>query len=465
MSNVIYSKYSNDRDERFNIITEIVKDEAGVKWVLKRPFTLVAENHVSRMVESSEMLKRHYQGTSVEVADITRCESGVKVAWVEGEAFSDYLDRLYEKGEVNKWKEKIDEYFENIFAHRRWDVCSSAEFEQVFGTPEKTEKIEIVDYIDIDILFANVIYANGKWTIYDCEWVMPFPVPVKFLIYRCLLYYANTQSKIGSTQESIYDKFDITKDERQIFEKMEDNLQKYIAGNRVPMWRLYQSIHGNVVNIGRIYDKYMEQVSAQVFYDYGDGFSEENSKPVLERENGANDRVVRLSIPEGTTGIRFDPAGGACVIKLGNVKDEKGSILQYITNGQMINRDTYLYLHVDPQIVIRDFTGKWIQIEYEIHFVNGNDDVATEQANKLLTELIEDNDNLAREMRKREEDIRKQTKQLEEKSIIFEKQAEELSALRTENAFLKEMYQQKDTVLDQILHSKRWKICNIFRRK
>ena len=47
--------------------------------------------------------------------------------------------------------------------------------------------------MNIDMSFDNIItdQTDNKYKIIDYEWVFPFPIPVKFVIYRavvCFLY-------------------------------------------------------------------------------------------------------------------------------------------------------------------------------------------------------------------------------------------------------------------------------------
>ena len=51
MERTIYSKYSNERAERFRIRTDIVTDEAGEKKVYKYACTIQAGDHIRRQEE------------------------------------------------------------------------------------------------------------------------------------------------------------------------------------------------------------------------------------------------------------------------------------------------------------------------------------------------------------------------------------------------------------------------------
>ena len=50
MSKIIYSKYSNERDDRFKIRTSILQDELGNKKVKKTPLSKESNEHVKNII-------------------------------------------------------------------------------------------------------------------------------------------------------------------------------------------------------------------------------------------------------------------------------------------------------------------------------------------------------------------------------------------------------------------------------
>lgn len=64
MDRTIYSKYSNERAERFRIRTDIVLDVAGRKTVYKYAGTKAADPHVRRIEECFRQLQEAYRGQS-----------------------------------------------------------------------------------------------------------------------------------------------------------------------------------------------------------------------------------------------------------------------------------------------------------------------------------------------------------------------------------------------------------------
>ena len=83
----------------------------------------------------------------------------------------------------------------------------------------------------------------------DYEWTFFFPVPVKYLQYRCLYYYI-----LGNTRRErvlgtdLYRTFGITKEEQKQFASMEEHFQQYQLGQYRPYWTLYEEISQGVID-------------------------------------------------------------------------------------------------------------------------------------------------------------------------------------------------------------------------
>lgn len=104
----------------------------------------------------------------------------------------------------------------------------------------------------------------------------------------------------------------------------------------------------------------------KVYFDFGDGLSEENSVQFIINDDS---RIKhRITLPEGCQFVRFDPVEGyACLVWNLQVRCES-QFLQVINhNGQALN-GVYVFRTDDPQIYLEALpTGtKWLEIEAEI---------------------------------------------------------------------------------------------------
>ena len=113
-----------------------------------------------------------------------------------------------------------------------------------------------------------------------------------------------------------------------------------------------------------------------------------------------------------------------CIMHVENVKDELGNDLNYDTNGWDIEEGMRVFLHNDPQIIIRlQENVRKLSVRYRLNFIDFED---------------------------------------EDYSHIIEKRIE---ALKQEKDAYYNAYMQKDRVLEQIYSSKRWKLLSHFSRK
>ncbi len=111
----------------------------------------------------------------------------------------------------------------------------------------------------------------------------------------------------------------------------------------------------------------------QVFFDYGEGFSEENNKTV---QIAVHDEMqkVELDVPKGVKAVRIDPLNGACMLELKTIcqqteQGKKALKLQY-TNACYQDEDKYIFTTEDPNaIFVVDGEGEFSHITAEFRFV------------------------------------------------------------------------------------------------
>ncbi len=254
MIKTIYTKVSNDRAQCFSVTTSI-REYQGKRFVVKTPVTPIAMEHVQSLKKKYSDLNRKYVETSFMFAKIEKNflnnledDSSVVVEYIEGKRFSSYLDRLLEEGNTELFYEEIQKYFDVLLMDEQ-QFEGSDEFENVFGDVVFPAGTPAVRMVDIDTLFDNVIYKNDNWIDYDYEWTFDFLIPVKYVIFRILNFYVARSEKRLIMKDGLFIKYGLDKDKIAIFEKMEESFQKYVYGNTVTMFNLYNDIHGENVYI------------------------------------------------------------------------------------------------------------------------------------------------------------------------------------------------------------------------
>lgn len=372
MYKTIYSKSSDDRAEKFQVITKIQQDKEE-KIVRKIPASSTSKQHVFTIVENFNKLREKYSKTNI-VFVPSKIENGcVFVDYVEGTTFEEYIDALLQNNEIEKCTNIVMDYFNNIFVeHETFE--KTTEFRNVFGDIVFPKSMEGVRLVDIDMLFGNVIYDEGKWFAYDYEWTFNFLVPIEYIVYRVLSYFSTNKTR-QKFSEYIYEKYSISEDDIIVYSDMESNFQRYIYGEIIPMWKLYDHIHGRVVDVKPIAQKYVRNHIFQVYYDYGEGYTEKNSNVIPVVEYKPYNYKVDIIIPEGAKKLRIDPSWSMCVTVIKNLTDENLNNINYITNGYVV-KDKVLFFHNDPQILIdlKEKACNCLTLDIEISSIDNEND-------------------------------------------------------------------------------------------
>ena len=400
-SQVLFTKYSNERDRRFRIRTDIL-EENGARLICKTAQGPEAAAHIAHIYDSYLALKKDLAGTSLsvnecvpetgriaqgetrgeEMPDIQAADVEHQAAfrpeklsfpWLSGRTLEEELDGLLQSHRLGEVKEKIRDYLA-LFSDCDTEFVPTPEFAEVFGNvsfarPQKSRAVS-----DIDMIFSNVIETENGRELIDYEWTFDFPVPLRFLHYRCLHYYAqgNAARAGGELDERrLMEEFDITGDEQRQFAAMERSFQKYILGGYRPIWKLYDDISDGVIEIAPLVAKESlrkKHCPASVWFDTGNGFSEEGRREYpLARTEGT---TLEIELPEGTKALRLKPYSGRCLVRLKAVGQEERT-LAWTSNGSPADNGDLIFDTDDPQIEIETQGDAPVQISFGVEPLTG----------------------------------------------------------------------------------------------
>ncbi|MCD8058794.1 MAG: hypothetical protein LUF88_10300 [Bacteroides fragilis] len=375
MDKDIFIKISNDRDERFRTITRVVQGENG-RYVIKAPENSDAYVHVRNIVQNRCMLERRFQNSKIRLAQSELYGEGVRIAWVEGQSFADYLDKLIDDGEKEACLRSMDEYFSQLLEMDIHSYRKLPDDNFCFETDRISKSEQAVSGLDIDMLFQNVIYDEKEkcWTDYDYEWVLNCDIPVRFFIFRCLNYYLTTKKRVLFLGSDIYERYQISNADMELYSQMEEQFQKYIAGRTIPLWKMYKALGGTVVPVIPLAERRINCKYAEVFFDSGKGFCVEESEKVYVEEYIPGKFRVRLEFPTGTQKLRFDPARCGCFLHICYVRDDLGNDMEYVLNETDCLGEEYVFLHDDPQICISVSDEIYaVDLEYSLRAIDIDD--------------------------------------------------------------------------------------------
>jgi len=178
MDSIVFTKYSNERDNKFKIKTSIIKNEDNILIVEKSPLTDEAKMHIDNMYKAYNLLSKKY---NADLLYISKCEMNDKTAqfeYIEGETLEKRLDDELAKRNYKVLLDLIIQYKEIIYnANDIVPFVVTGEFSEIFGNVTLSNNLKASSISNIDIIFSNII-INERWNLIDYEWTYRFPVPL-----------------------------------------------------------------------------------------------------------------------------------------------------------------------------------------------------------------------------------------------------------------------------------------------
>lgn len=329
-----YVKFSNDRKEEYAIRTEITVDE-----VIKVPMDMKARNHLKRMAEAYTKLKARYEGSGLK---INKCvfDDDTGIAHFEFEKGIS-LEVLMDEALFNKDFKKFEELFDKYYEYVSYNTAAG-----------------ITNY---DMIFANILVSDECWTVIDYEWTFDANKTSEEVAYRALYcYLLENQRRNCFDFSKLTGKIGITEEMAELFREREKTFQKSVTGNRESLGEIRATIGTYVIDTVELAEKELKRIvneRIQVYFDNGEGYSEQNSKYIPDVYKDKNHIEADIEFDGNVKMLRIDPADFRAVVKINelvingiNVLDNKKFIQ---TNGKTIKYGTYVFNTEDPNINLR----------------------------------------------------------------------------------------------------------------
>lgn len=351
MYNVIYSKYSNERNRRFQIRTDIIKNEE-IRYVQKIALTQTSYKHLNNMYENYLiMTKNFYLDESVEIVKCTKVRDNIlKFDYVEGCTLSQKISSLIENDRydlaidvVKDFKEKI----ENINYISEFEITD--DFINIFGEIELPKGLKASSLSNIDVIFSNIILNDEKWYFIDYEWIFNFKIPINFILYRALFdYNVHNDMKFN---ENIYNLLGITDFEIILYHKMEYNFQRYVCSE--PRLDSFYNLMKKKVHYRDSLIRNTNEYEFVCYVKCNDIYNEEMS--IKHIVNISHFHInINLDNFNNFDQIRIDPLNTNCVIldfKVYSTYNNKELNIR-CTNADFDTDDIKIFSTNDPQIYI-----------------------------------------------------------------------------------------------------------------
>ena len=392
MKTVIYSKYSNERNHRLAIRTDILEDENGRRYVRKMSEFPEGQMHVAALYHWYQSFSELCRGTRL---SYNRCEivpGGVELEYLTGETLEEHLLKVLKDQGISQCVSELFEYLELVRdLHSGETFENTLEFQQVFGNVEPKTGCACGPCSNIDLVCGNILITGDTWTAIDYEWSFDFPIPVNYLLYRIIFYFTDHAGRGAEFRNyDLMGQMGITKEEQELYARMETHFQHYVCRNHTPLRDLYGEISEGVFQV----EESIGREALQVFFDYGQGCCEQQSVTIPMDHWGIRKEVT---LPKDLKGLRVDPGSAAGMVKIRELKfdtDERRAAFT-LREGAVVG--DWLYLgDSDPNILINRIPkgAKTLTVDLTVYPV---EEIPMEEMARLAKEYVKQKQ-LLREM-------------------------------------------------------------------
>lgn len=441
----IYTKFTKERAQSFQIETAIYETEEGRK-VSKRPLNDQAKEHIERMHQNYIYFRAH---GSEYYAPCQKAGREILFSYIEGDTFYNRLLAALREERIDQFFVLLQEYQDfvrNFCVHNTEEFHMTEEFRRVFGDQQGLEGKEASRMLDIDLTLDNIILeeATGKPQIIDYEWVFSFPIPVDFIFYRTVLamYVKHGQELTQLVDpENLYELFHLSPEDRETYLSMNEHFNAYVNGGEESYEKIIKPYEKKMYEWERLKGGSIQ--FSQLFASKDLNFKEEDSVMLRLDES---DREVKITMDlkkyDHIGMMRFDPLNGPCEIEMGKIylyvgETKKEIFHQELKNNAVLNRGSiYLFESDDPMFLIpMDPEMKWDKMEVNFQFLL-RDQLKKEQIDQMV-QLVNDTENkLARKLVELESRC-EQIGELKEEILKLQGRLKFIESLRAYRWFIK----------------------------
>ncbi len=471
---LFYGKINRDRKAKFQVGTSIFCSPEGGKYVRKYPLDYQAKGHIGHMRDMEDAYR----------TDKVSCLQGKKAGDVQEYPFltgKTLLDECLEaaaRKDGNAILKKLEDFFTAAFSTKvETDTWDTPEFVEIFGDAALPEKEQGCIYpANIDLISENVFPSGGRYTIIDCEWIMDFKVPAKFILWRNLNLLWNQHREVLDgvfSPQAVYDRHGITKAEEETFRKWDLHFTMEYAGSNC--YARYSYVPRKVFLNQLLPESPVKEIEASLYYDTGEGFSE--SQRILQRiyfDNGGQFRVS-FRLPKEAEGqvraLRFDPEEGSFCISGAYLETAGRKIRLAAGNASGREGDKDLFLTTDPVYFVdpSSIEEGEVTVSGSVILLSGR------QVSGKIQEVIrrreqeeavfhQERDELSALARDLENQLRSHCEQIEKQQALLSEKAKELLSLKLEKEEAQKKAAELEEEITAMKNTKGWKMLEKFRR-
>jgi O-antigen biosynthesis protein len=207
---LLYARYNRHRLPRFQVETSIWRD-GGRKFVLKKALTPDAVAHLERLHAQTAPIRHSLRGGCLRLPEVTVIDKQtLRFDFVEGRSLDALLSDAFRERDQARFLGIVGDYLallNSAFAPLHQETARGADapvwtedMRQVFALTSPAELEGLGPFLTpalADLVFENIIAADGRYYLIDHEWVFDGCLPVSFILFRSLFYFYEKNKQFG----------------------------------------------------------------------------------------------------------------------------------------------------------------------------------------------------------------------------------------------------------------------------
>ena len=316
---ILFVKYSDlTRSSKYKIKTEIFKESGkkGRKLVSKTALNEESKQHIINIYQNAQKLKQ--SGFKLELVNSWLENNKVYFDYVEGKTLDNVLIDIYFSKGIDAFLEKLKEIKEIV--DDNWNI----------------------EIANLDMILDNMIQKeDGSITVIDYEWIYEGEIEKEFIFYRLLEIFYNKYIPYFFRKLS-FEKLTKYFFDEKILTKIEKKNEEFYTERTSSGIKIETK---DLIGIN-------ELPHLQIFYNYGEGFFEEDS--VKYYFDYTKEIDLKIPIKKGITSLRIDPKNFPLKLEVGKriFKDLDGGEVKahIISNAECNEGEIYNFSTEDPQM-------------------------------------------------------------------------------------------------------------------
>ncbi len=348
MKQILYAKHTEQRKRQYRIRTTVVS-ESGKRYLTKSAMNPEALEHLEWMKRGFTAMTEQFDPSVLSINTYEEVNGDLQFAFIAGESLESKLLSAHDRGDTDGFFLLLKQY-KNCVRSQKPTIptyVGSERFSEWFGDVVIPADTNVNPSCNLDMAFDNLLIdPDGQWHLVDYEWVVHFPVPADYPIFRAIFAFC-LNHRIDP--EPLYTACGLTADQIALFTVMERRFTAHLF-DPVPA-------HGTPLQ-PRLELGQQTPISQTVYLDRGEGFSEQFSQTLSAIKEDDGRYTLQLSIPDDVKQLRFDPTEQFHCILSHFVATMDGVVVPYQAVNGVGYQSLLLFDSTDPQLLIPLPVGK-----------------------------------------------------------------------------------------------------------